>query len=129
MPGKSMLGDFIRRRRLELNNMTQADLTQRLNQLGFGYSVQTVGHWETGRAAVPLDQTQETRGEEITFLAALSSALEVSPLRVLAAAGYLNPADLKFDVETYEFAQLFESASPSQRKIVKQLLEEFIGSQ
>jgi transcriptional regulator with XRE-family HTH domain len=115
------LGQFIQNRRSQMH-LTQMDLAIRLKKRGFSYSVQTIGHWENGRVKPPLDLNNDSD----SFLEALASILEVPALRILEVAGYLSGIDFKFDVETYEVSKLFERATPSQRKMVKQMLEELI---
>jgi transcriptional regulator with XRE-family HTH domain len=118
------IGRYIKQRRSELN-MGQRDLQERLEQFGYKYSVATVGHWEQGHVAVPLGAS--VNGS--SFLAALAKSLEVSELRLLEVAGLVDRADLKFDVDAYEFAQLLDRATPTQRKIIKQVLEEMVRNQ
>ncbi len=118
------VGQYIRRQRKRLG-LSQAQLAERLTSQGFVYSSQTVGHWEAGRIAVPLDLVHD----ETRFLKALALALESSPLEILKVTGYLDGIDLKFDVQTYEYAQLFERATASQQKAVIQILKELVGNE
>lgn len=81
----SDIGDFIKRRRLELpgdtaaGHMTQKELGQKLEKYGVkARKDTTVAGWEAGYN-VPL-----------TVIPALAQVLEVSPLRLYALAGALN---------------------------------------
>lgn len=81
----SDLGDFIRKRRLELpgngpaGKLTQKELGERLVQYGVKARANTtVSDWEAGKN-VPL-----------IVIPALAQALDVSPIRLYALAGALN---------------------------------------
>lgn len=93
----SDLGDFIKKRRLELpgstaaGHMTQKELGERLQVYGIKSRADTtIAGYEAG-SNVPL-----------TVIPALAQALEVSPIRLYALAGALNnvpAADLLIWVE------------------------------
>jgi hypothetical protein len=93
----SDLGDFIKKRRLELpgstaaGHMTQKELGERLQEFGIKSRADTtIAGYEAG-SNVPL-----------TVIPALAQALEVSPIRLYALAGALNnvpAADLLLWVE------------------------------
>lgn len=93
----SDLGEFIKKRRLELpgntsaGHMTQKELGERLQEFGIKSRADTtIAGYEAG-SNVPL-----------TVIPALAQALEVSPIRLYALAGALNnvpAADLLLWVE------------------------------
>lgn len=61
-------------------NLSQEELTARLQVAGFDISRGMLSHWETGRNSLPLDNPE--------FVNALAEALNMSVLDILIQSGY-----------------------------------------
>lgn len=99
-------------------NITQNELSARLQVQGFEFTPPAISHWETGRYKPPL--------HDIEFRNALASILKISPQELLAAAGYETEQQHSHAGE--RAASIVDGLSPDQQKLVLGILEQFAES-
>lgn len=75
----SALAKFIKTRRMELNNMRQEDLADRLRHFGVDRRPSTIANWETDR-----------NEPDASIVPALAKALETSPFKIYDLLGIID---------------------------------------
>ena len=111
------LGDFVRTQRKMLS-LTQMQLSRRLTEQGFAYSEPAIANWEAGRGVMPLAAIKNG----IKFLDALAYSLNVSPVTILEAAGYIERDEIDLAPETIELARAIGQLNPTQRGALTTLI-------
>lgn len=103
------LGEFIAHRRKELR-LTQEEVVERMRSYGVDRASPTLGNWEAGRQAIPLE-----------VLPALAQALELSsPVKLYDLAGVLA------NLPGGEIIKLFDGMSDSEIRRWARMIQAFL---
>lgn len=105
--------DWLKRRRGEIN-LTQEELASKLQLAGFDIARATVGHWETGKVAIPLHDPR--------FIKTLSGILYMPMPTILKLAGF-EFGDKHHEISE-EIAYLVDDLPPEKQELALRLVQQ-----
>ena len=103
----------------ERSNITQDELTARLEVEGFGISRSTLASWESGRYEPPLNNP--------VFRRAISKAMKVNIKTILKVAGY-EVDDDGHSLYAEQAAMMVDQMSEDKQQLALRLLEQLTKS-
>jgi transcriptional regulator with XRE-family HTH domain len=109
--------NWIKQRRKELN-ISQEELSARLQIMGFDIARATVSHWEMGKHYPPI--------HDMDFAIALSKALEITTYDLLQRAGYITS---EFGENAGRAAAIIDALPPDQQDFALVMLEQLLKRQ
>jgi transcriptional regulator with XRE-family HTH domain len=110
------IGEWLKLARAKAK-LTQAELADRLTEMGHPYAKNTIGGWETTSRLPPIDDP--------SFTSTLAAILGVSEIEIYEVAGVFSPSS---NVAVQKLVQLAGVLSPSEIEQIESFMKFLISS-